>query len=97
MAQWFNTACFTLPPTNTFGNAGRNTVTGPGLVNIDFSLSRNFSIREGMRLQFRAEAFNIANYPNFNYPPATQNTASFGQIASANDPRQIQLGLKLVF
>lgn len=97
VARWFNTACFTLPPTNTFGNAGRNTVTGPGLVNVDFSLARTFAIRENVRLQFRAEAFNLANHPNLNYPAAVQNAPSFGQIASANDPRQIQLGLKLAF
>jgi hypothetical protein len=69
----------------------------PGLVNIDFSLARNFAIRENLRLQFRAEALNLPNHPNFNYPSSTQNSPSFGHIASANDPRQIQLGLKLVF
>jgi len=95
--QWFNTACFSLLPTNTFGNAGRNVVTGPGLVNVDLSLSRIFAIRERLRLQFRAEAFNVANHPNFNFPAATQNSPSFGHIASAADPRQIQLGMKLVF
>jgi hypothetical protein len=97
VAQWFNVSCFALPATNTFGNAGRNIITGPGLVNLDFSLARNFAIRETMRLQFRAEAFNLPNHPNFNYPSSTQNSPSFGHIASANDPRQIQLGLKLVF
>jgi hypothetical protein len=95
--QWFNTACFSLPATNTFGTGGRNILIGPGLVNLDMSIARNFAIREWMRLQFRAEAFNTVNHPNFNYPAAAQNTASFGHIASANDPRQIQLGLKLVF
>ena len=97
VAEWFNTACFTLPAANTFGDVGRNTVTGPGLVDVDFSLARIFIIRENMRLQFRAEAFNLANHPNLNYPSAVQNAASFGHIASANDPRQIQLGLKLAF
>jgi hypothetical protein len=97
VGQWFNVNCFTLPPTNTFGNAGRNIIIGPKFVNIDFSLARNFDIRENMRLQFRVEAFNLANHPNFNYPNSTQNSPSFGHIASAADPRQIQLGLKLVF
>jgi hypothetical protein len=94
--KWFKTECFTLPVA-AFGNAGRNIITGPGLVNIDFSIARNFAIREFARLQFRAEAFNSVNHPNFNYPSATQNTATFGHIASAQDPRQIQLGMKLVF
>ena len=97
VAQWFNVNCFTLPPTNTFGNAGRNIITGANFVNLDFSLARNFAIRENMRLQFRAEAFNLPNHPNLNYPSGTQNSPSFGHIASAADPRQIQLGLKLVF
>ena len=97
VGQWFNTSCFTLPSTNSFGNAGRNIITGPGLVNLDVSLARIFVLREKLRLQFRAEAFNVANHPNFNYPAGVQNSATFGQISSANDPRQIQLGLKLAF
>jgi hypothetical protein len=47
--------------------------------------------------KFRAEVFNLPNHPNFNYPNSSQNSPSFGHIALANDPRQIQLGQKLVF
>ena len=95
--QWFNTAAFVLPAAGTFGNSGRNVIAGPGLVQADISLARNFLFKEKIRLQFRAEAFNALNKANFNLPAATIDSGSFGQITSAADPRQIQLGLKLNF
>jgi hypothetical protein len=97
VSEWFNVAAFATPAIGTFGNAGRNVINGPGLVNVDVTVSRNFDIRERIRLQLRGEAFNVANHPNFNYPNATTNTSAAGQITSANDPRQIQVALKLVF
>jgi hypothetical protein len=96
--DWFNTACFTLPPSGTFGDAGRNILTAPGLVTFDFAIARIFTVTERMHLQFRGEAFNIANHPNFNQPGATQNSPSFGKItATSVDNREIQLAMKLVF
>jgi hypothetical protein len=62
-------SCFTVPnPINRLGDAGRNSVIGPGLVNLDFSLFKNFPIREALKAQFRAEFFNIINHPNFQSP-----------------------------
>jgi hypothetical protein len=96
--QWMNTACFTLPTTGTFGNAGRNILTGPGLVTLDAALARVFKITERMRLQFRGEAFNAANHPNFQQASGTQNSPSFGKItATLVDNREIQFALKLIF
>jgi len=95
--QWFNTAAFAIPAAGTFGNSGRNVIQGPGLVQADISLSRNFMFKERFRLQFRAEAFDALNHPNFNLPASTIDAGNFGQITSAADPRQIQLGLKLNF
>ncbi len=96
--QWMNTACFALPVSGTFGNVGRNTLTGPGLVTLDLALARVFSIRERMRLQVRGEAFNLANHPNFQQPSGTQNSPSFGKIsATLVDSREIQLAMKLIF
>jgi hypothetical protein len=95
--QWFNTSAFVLPAAATFGNAGRNIIVGPGLVQADISLARNFVFKEKFRLQFRAEAFDALNKANFNLPAATVDASNFGQITSAADPRQIQLGLKLNF
>jgi len=89
-----------LPAPFTFGNAGRNLIFGPGLVNADFSLFKIIPIKERTRLQFRAEMFNIFNHPNFANPgnPATWNTASFGNITqTTTDNRDIQFGAKFIF
>jgi TonB-dependent receptor-like protein len=95
--QWFNKAAFQTQTVGSFGTAGRNIIIGPGLQNFDFALSRNFNVTERFRIQFRTELFNAFNHANFNYPGATSNASSFGQIASALDPRQMQFGLKIIF
>ncbi len=95
--MWFNTAAFAIPPFGSFGNAGRNVLEGPGFQSVNLSLVKNTRIREGMSLQFRAETFNIVNHPNFNLPDNFIGSPTFGQILSAQDPRHIQFGLKLLF
>jgi len=95
--QWFNTAAFAIPPFGSFGNAGRNILQGPGFQSVNLSLVKNTRIREGMSLQFRAESFNLVNHPNLNLPDNFIGSPTFGQILSAQDPRHIQLGLKLLF
>jgi hypothetical protein len=95
--MWFNTAAFAIPPFGSFGNAGRNVLEGPGLQAVNLSLVKNTRIREGMSLQFRAEAFNFLNHPNFNLPDNFIGSPTFGRILSAQDPRHIQFGLKLLF
>jgi hypothetical protein len=95
--QWFGTSVFSLPALFSFGNAPRNAVIGPGLREFDFSLQKEIAIREATKLQFRAEAYNIFNHPNFNIPSRTAFTANFGRISSAQDARQLQLALKLIF
>ncbi len=100
---WFNPACFSLQPQGTYGNAGRDNIIGPNLWNLDDSLSKDWKLKEQASLQFRAEAFNILNHPNFQNPGATifSGTAfvgTAGRITATNSqPRQIQLALKLVF
>src|ERR1700722_5257235 len=104
----FNPACFTTAPAVAggvlVGNSGRNRFYGPGLTTVDFSTFKNFSFRERMKLQFRAEFFNIMNPPNFAAPNflndannsiGTNNAGVIGSISTAS--RQIQLGLKLVW
>jgi hypothetical protein len=69
-------------------------------VNFDFSVMKNASIREGMRLQFRAEFYNLTNTPFLGGNGAVTNnfnSPSFGKVTQAGDPRVIQLGLKLLF
>ena len=82
------------------GNAGRNILTGPGTVSTDLSLQRSFRLplRDSMRLEFRAEGFNIFNTPQLGQPNVTVGAAAFGVIGSTARPsRQLQLGLKLLF
>jgi hypothetical protein len=95
--QWFDTSVFSLPAPFTFGNAPRNAVVGPGLVSVDLSLQKAFSLTESVRLQWRTEIYNLFNRPNFNIPNRIAFTPNFGRISSAQDSRQLQLALKLSF
>jgi hypothetical protein len=101
--QWFNPAAFILPTPGTYGNLGRGTLTGPGLADVDVSLFKNTAITEKTNLQLRAEVFNILNRSNFGPPNTTVFSSgavspSAGLISTtATFPRQIQLGLKLIF
>ncbi len=95
--QWFNTAAFAFPAPGTFGNAGRNILEGPGFHNFNAALVKNTAFSERVNLQFRAEAFNLFNHPNFNLPDNFLGSPTFGRITSARDPRHIQFGLKLLF
>ena len=95
--QWFDTAAFSLPALYTFGNAPRNAVIGPGLQEFDLSLQKDVQLMEPAKLQFRAEAYNLLNHVNLNTPNRIAFTPNFGSISSAQDSRQFQLALKLVF
>src|SRR5262249_22684142 len=95
--QWFNTTVFSLPALYTFGNAPRNAVSGPGMQEVDLSLQKDLALTESMKFQFRAEAYNLLNHPNFNIPSRTAFTSNFGRISSALDSRQFQFALKLLF
>ncbi|HWR17733.1 MAG TPA: hypothetical protein VN577_23085 [Terriglobales bacterium] len=96
--QFFDTAAFALPPQYTFGNAGINTVIGPGLRNVDLSLIKNTKVLEKMNLQFRAEAFNVANHLIMANPNTTFGTPNFGKVTATRlDNRQIQLAVRLTF
>ncbi|HEX7362034.1 MAG TPA: carboxypeptidase regulatory-like domain-containing protein [Bryobacteraceae bacterium] len=97
LAEWFTTNAFTTPADNSFGNAGRNILIGPGTFNIDFAVHKNFMLGESMRLEYRAEFFNFFNHPQFNNPDTTVSDGTFGQITSARDPRIMQMALKLIF
>ena len=87
---------FVNPPLYTYGNLGRvlPDVRNPGVINVDLSVVKNWEIRERIRLQFRAESFNLSNTPAFGQPAANINGLGAGTITSAGDPRRIQFGLK---
>src|SRR5439155_11128415 len=105
-SKWFDPNAF-LAPANTpsnggfYGNAGRDTLIGPGLATWDFSALKDTRIRERLNLQFRAEIFNLLNRANFNLPNAVVFTPSgisstAGVISSTSTTsRQVQFGLKL--
>ena len=82
-----------------FGNVGRNVLIGPGYAQADVSLLKNFSMPwEGHRLQFRWEAFNATNHPNWDIPPAdARNATTFGRVQSARSMREMQFALKYLF
>jgi hypothetical protein len=69
-AEWFNPAAFANPAPGTFGDSGRNTLFGPGFANVNFSLAKEFSIREFLKLEIRADMFNVFNHINWANPDA---------------------------
>ena len=80
-----------------FGNAGRSTIFGPGIFNLDFGLYKDFSLTERLKMQFRSEFFNAFNRANFNGLSTSLTSGSYGQITGASDGREIQFALKLSF
>lgn len=96
--EWFDTSAFVLNAPYTFGNSGRNILYTDGLAVWDASLLRNFSIREGMRLQLRGEFFNALNHADFGTPVRTLSSGNFGKVfGTRNDPRIGQVALKFIF
>jgi hypothetical protein len=95
--QWFNAAAFSMPAFGTFGNAGRNILDGPGYQNINLAVLKHVTLGSDLRLQLRAEAFNLLNHANFDLPDAFFLSPTFGRILSAQSPRRIQFGIKVVF
>ncbi|MGC8548354.1 MAG: carboxypeptidase regulatory-like domain-containing protein [Acidobacteriaceae bacterium] len=104
-SQWFNSAAFLAPPPNSgfYGNVGRDSLTGPGLATWDFSTLKDTTLHGSLRLQFRAEIFNILNRANFNTPNLVVFTPSglsptAGVITSTSTTaRQVQFGAKLLW
>ena len=98
---YYNPAAFSLAPAYTFGNLGRNiSMRGPGMANWDTSLFKNFRIKERFTGQFRAEALNTMNTPYFASPHTSYSptSSSFGTVTyQANLPRNLQLGIRMLF
>ena len=111
--QWFNIQAVSIAPLGSYGNLGRNVAQGPGIFSMDFSTLKNFNFTERRYLQFRFEAFNFLNHPNFGDPGTSLSsntlnaaglpivgTGSFGVIKSTRsgiDMRELQFSLKIVF
>jgi carboxypeptidase family protein len=95
--KYLNPAAFALPATGTRGNLAPLNVLGPGYWQFDVALSRTFPVKEGQRMEFRAEAFNLTNSTRLMNPVANLNAGNFGQITTARDPRIMQFALKYIF
>jgi hypothetical protein len=96
-SEWFNTAAFAIAPPNTYGNAGRNSILGPGYGSFDMSLLRRFTLPERATLTLEAQSFNLFNRPNFALPASYIGESNYGVISSANDPRELQFAARLSF
>ncbi len=95
--RWFDTSCFVQPEAFTHGNTGRNILRGDAQENFDLAVYKNINIKEGHRIQFRAEFFNALNHPIFTRPAATINTPAAGTINNSNEGRVVQFGVKYNF
>jgi hypothetical protein len=99
VGEWFDTAAFMAPAKGAFGNAGHNSLRGPGRDNWNLSLFKSFVLSEarGSRFELRVESFNTWNHTEFNQVSNGLGSSNFGQVTSAFDPRVFQLGAKLYF
>lgn len=98
--RFFDPHVFQIPEAGSFGNSGRNVITGPGIWNVDAALTRSVRISDSTRAQFRADFYNVFNRPNFVAPPSMQNfadSADFGALFVARSPRILQFGLKFLW
>jgi hypothetical protein len=102
--RYFDPCVFALPEAGTYGNLGRNTVVGPGVATVDLSLTKITTLTERLKMDFRAEFFNLLNRANFGLPNAQvfgtneQPAGTAGRITSTTTTsRQIQFALKFAF
>jgi hypothetical protein len=107
--MWYNPAVFASPAPGSYGDFHRNSIYGPGILNFNMSLFKNFNFTENTRIQLRFEAYNVFNHtqwgnvnvglsaPTSGTPFSGANAGSSGQITSARDPRQLQFGGKFYF
>jgi hypothetical protein len=96
-ALWLNPAAFAAPAAGSYGNLGFDRLRGPAWVKIDLGLVRSLKVRERVSLQTRFEAFNFLNKTNLDNPTAATNSPNFGKILTAEDPRILQVAVKIVF
>jgi hypothetical protein len=95
--QWFNTAAFAQPALGSFGNSGRSILRGPGRNNLDLALFKNFFLPKNATLQFRVEAFNALNHPQWSGVSQNMTSSNFGVVTSAHPGRIVQLGAKILW
>lgn len=97
LSAYFNKAAFAVPQDGSWGNFGRNVLTGPGQRNLDMVFAKRFAIKERHAITFRSEWFNSTNTPTFNNPVNSVTNGNFGRITGSGPGRVIQLALKYAF
>lgn len=98
VAEYFNTKAYTVNALGTFGDSGRNSLIGPGIEDLDYSVSKTLYASDRVQTLFRAEAFNLFNHTNLGNPVSNVSSATFGQINNLNGaPRVLQFALRLEF
>ena len=97
IAQWFNTAAFVAPPAGQYGNARRNSIIGPGSKVFDMAFTKVIPLRESRLLEFRAQATNVFNIPNYSAIDSVVNSPTFGRVTSVGAMRQITMSARFRF
>jgi hypothetical protein len=98
-AEWFNPCALAVQPSGTYGNAPRNLIVSPGVINLDAAVHKTLAINERVRAQLRLESFNVTNTPQYGSPALNvQSPTTLGTITTVNgNPRQNQIALKILF
>ena len=97
IAEWFNTAAFAVPSSGQYGNARRNSIEGPGSLLFNMAVSKSFSMREGRMLEFRMQASNVFNRPQYSSIDTTVNSPTFGRVTAVGAMRTVQLTARFRF
>ena len=96
-SHWFNTAAFTVPTAGSFGDAGRNTIIGPGTIQFNLGVSKNIPLKDMMALEFSAEATNFLNHVNYTSIDTVVNSPTFGQVVGVGSMRKISMSTRFRF
>ncbi|HLV87759.1 MAG TPA: TonB-dependent receptor [Candidatus Sulfotelmatobacter sp.] len=97
IAEWFNTAAFVAPPIGTYGDARRNSIIGPGSLIFDMAFTKVIPLKESRVLEFRAQASNIFNHPNYSAIDTSLTSPTFGRVTGVGGMRQITLTARFRF
>jgi len=97
IAEWFNTAAFARPTPGTYGDVRRNSIIGPGSKVFDMAFTKIFPLKEARVLEFRAQATNIFNKPNYSSIDANLNSLTFGRVTAAGAMRQFTMTARFRF
>ena len=97
IVEWFNTAAFVAPPAGQYGNARRNSIIGPGSKVFDMAFTKLVPLKESRVLEFRAQATNIFNIPNYSSIDSAVNSPTFGRVTAAGAMRQFTISSRFRF